>query len=179
MLSVTNGCSEVGRRRVQLAGQRSLRFGLARAASAPDEGDGMAGEDSARRNGLMKSAVDEFLDRTRALVDVLGLLGRGARGALPERVTPVVSQLLVSLQQLIDQVPPLTAELDIVLGEVHAKRLSLQALQAELAAFDRQLEVLEKSLAPLENWAHQSARLRGSLTETLNAVAPDRSSPAG
>lgn len=139
----------------------------------------MPGEEGTRRSELMTSAVDEFLDRARAVVDVLGVVGKGARGALPERVTPAVSRLLVSLQQLMDQVPSLTAELDIVLGEVHAKRLTLQALQAELAAFDRQLEVLEKALAPLGTWADQSARLRRSLTETVNAVAPGCGSPAG
>jgi prefoldin subunit 5 len=63
------------------------------------------------------------------------------------------------------------SELDVVLQEVHAKRLSVQALQAELAALDRQLEVLEQALAPVESWMHQWDRLRAAVAE---ALAPAR-----
>jgi hypothetical protein len=50
---------------------------------------------------------------------------------------------------------------------VHAKRLSIQALQAELAALDEQLAILERSLAPVQAWSNQWNRLRQSLTEAL------------
>jgi len=46
--------------------------------------------------------------------------------------------------------------------------LSIQALQAELGALDRQLEVLERSLGPLKAWGRQWDRLQHSLTESLN-----------
>jgi uncharacterized protein (DUF3084 family) len=78
-----------------------------------------------------------------------------------------VTRLLTALQQLAEQAPPLTAELDVLIQEVHAKRLSVQALQAELTAFDNQMEILERSLAPLQTWSQEWTRMRQSLTETL------------
>ena len=77
-----------------------------------------------------------------------------------------------------EQAPPFTAELDVLLLELHAKRLTVQALQAELSAFDQQLNVLEKSLAPMESWIHQWTRLHQSLTGTLRSAAPEPGSPA-
>lgn len=74
---------------------------------------------------------------------------------------------LSSLQQVVGQIPPLTAELDILIRELHAKRLSIQALQAELAVLDDQFGVLERSLAPVQSWSHQWDRMRHSFTETL------------
>jgi prefoldin subunit 5 len=97
---------------------------------------------------------------------------------MPEPVPTTVNRLLKSLQQLIEQVPPFTAEFDVLLEEIRAQRLTVAALQAELSAFDHQLEVLEKSLAPLASWAHQWTRLRQSLTDTLQSAAPEPGSPA-
>ena len=67
------------------------------------------------------------------------------------------------MRRLADQMPPVTAELDVLVHEVHAKRLSIQALQAELAALDQQLEVLERSLVPVQAWSRQWNRLRRAL----------------
>jgi hypothetical protein len=130
----------------------------------------MADQDGARR--LLQSALDEFVDGARAVAGMVGSVSSGALGVLPEPVPAAVTRMLISLERLIDQAPPLTAELDIMLAEVHAKRLTVQALQAELAVFDSQLDVLEKSLAPLESWARQWARLRQSLSETLKSTPP-------
>lgn len=135
----------------------------------------MADQDGARR--LLQSALDEFVDGARAVVGMVGSVSSGALGALPEPVPAAVTRMLISLERLIDQAPPLTAELDIMIAEVHAKRLTVQALQAELAAFDSQLDILERSLAPLESWARQWARLRQSLSETLKAAGPDDTAP--
>jgi uncharacterized protein YhaN len=125
--------------------------------------------------------MDEFIARTRAAANLVGSIGSGALGAMPEPVPTTVTRMLKSLQQLIDQAPPFTAEFDVLVEELHAQRLTvqaLQALQAELTAFDHQLEVIEKSLAPLKSWAHQWARLRQSLTETLHSAPPEPGPPA-
>jgi hypothetical protein len=137
----------------------------------------MADEGETQRNGLLQSAMDEFIARTRAMVNLVGTVGSGALGAMPEPVPATVTRMLSSLQQLIDQAPPFTAEFDVLVEELHAQRLTVQALQAELTAFDHQLEVIEKSFAPLESWAHQWTRLRQSLTETLHPTEPDPDSP--
>ncbi len=122
------------------------------------------------RHGLLQSTVDVFLDRTRAVAELMGSAGSGALGVLPDPVPATVTRMLTSMRQLADQVPPVTAELDVLVREVHAKRLSIQALQAELAVLDNQLEVLERALAPVQAWSRQWNRMRHSLTETLNVT---------
>jgi hypothetical protein len=136
----------------------------------------MADQGEAHRHGLLQSAIEEFLEGTRSVANLVGSVGSGALGAMPEPLPATVIRMLTSLQQLIEHAPPLTAELDILVQELHAKRLTVQALQAELSAFDHQLGVLEKSLAPMEIWVHQWTRMRESLTETLRS-APTEQGP--
>ncbi len=130
----------------------------------------MADEGDAHRRGLLQSAMDEFLEGTRSVARLVGTVGSEALSAMPAPLPATVTRMLGSLQQLMDQVPPITAELEILIQELHAKRLTVQALQAELSAFDHQLEILEMSLMPMESWVHQLARLRQSLTETLRSA---------
>ena len=119
------------------------------------------------RHGLLQSTAEAFVERTRAVVEALAAAGSGALGVLPEPVPSSVDRMLHALRQLVDQMPPVTAQLDVLVQEVHAKRLSIQALQAELSVLDAQLAVLERSLAPVETWSRQWNRLRRSLDETL------------
>ncbi len=97
--------------------------------------------------------------------------GSGALGRVPEPVPSTVTRMLTSLRQLAEQAPPLTVELDVLVEEVHAKRLSIQALQAELSALDRQLEVLERALGPIQTWGRQWERLQHSLVHSLDLPA--------
>ncbi len=120
------------------------------------------------RHGLLQSTIDVFLDRTRAVAELLGAAGGAALGTMPDPVPATVTRMLSSFQQLAQQVPSVTAELDVLIEEVHAHRLSIQAVQAELAALDRQLEVLERSLVPVQAWSRQWNRVRRSLTESLH-----------
>lgn len=122
-------------------------------------------------HGLLHSTVDLFVERTRAVVEGVTAAGAGALGAMPDPVPAAVTGMLTSLRQLVEQAPALTAEFEVLVQEVHAKRLSIQALQAELAALDTQLGVLERSLAPVEAWARQWNRLRSSLTDALPRAA--------
>jgi hypothetical protein len=138
----------------------------------------MSDQSQTHRYGLLQSAMEELLERTRAVANLVGSVGGGALGAMPEPVPTTVNRLVKSLQQLIEQAPPFTAEFDVLVEEIRAQRLTVSALQAELSAFDHQLEILEKSLAPLESWAHQWARLRQSLTDTLQSAGPEPGSPA-
>lgn len=117
--------------------------------------------------GLVHATVDAFVDSTRAVVEAMTAAGSGALGALPAPVPDTVTRMLISMRRLADQMPPVTAEIEILAQEVHAKRLSIQALQAELSALDDQLEVLERSLAPVQAWSRQWNRLRRSLAEAL------------
>lgn len=125
-------------------------------------------EEAEERHSLLQATIDVFLDRTRALTELMAGAGSGALGKIPEPVPSTVTRMLASLRQLAEQAPPLTAELDILMDEVHAKRLSIQALQAELAALDRQLDVLEGALAPMQAWGRQWERLQSALTQSLD-----------
>jgi ABC-type transporter Mla subunit MlaD len=138
----------------------------------------MAEQGETHRYGLLQSAMEELLERTRAVANLAGSVGSEALGAMPEPVPATVTRLLKSLQQLIEQAPPFTAEFDVLVEEIRAQRLTVQALQAELSAFDHQLDVLEKSLAPLESWAHQWAQLRQSLGEAFHPASPEPGPPA-
>jgi len=138
----------------------------------------MADQGEAQRRGLLQSAMEEFLEGTRSVVKLVGSVGSGALGAMPEPLPATVTRMLRSLQRLIDQAPPITDELEILIQELHAKRLTVQALQAELSAFDHQLDVLERSLAPMEGWVHQWAKVRQSLAESLQSAGPETGSPA-
>jgi vacuolar-type H+-ATPase subunit I/STV1 len=137
----------------------------------------MAEQGEKHRYGLLQSAMEELLERTRAVANLVGSVGSEALGAMPEPVPATVTRLLKSLQQLIEQAPPFTAEFDVLVEEIRAQRLTVQALQAELSAFDHQLDVLEKSLAPLESWAHQWAQLRQSVGEAIHPAAPEPGPP--
>jgi hypothetical protein len=119
------------------------------------------------QHGLVHATFDAFVDSTRAVVEAVAAAGSGALGALPGPVPDTVARMLATMRRVVEQMPPLTAEIDIVVQEVHAKRLSIQALQAELAALDEQLALLERSLAPVQAWSAQWNRLRQSLTEAL------------
>lgn len=123
-------------------------------------------------HGLLDSAVDAFLDRTRAVVGLVTSAGSSALGVAPEPVPTAVTRMLDSLRTLLTQAPSLTAELDVLVEEVHAKRLSIRAVVAELEALDHQLEVLEHALAPLEVWNRQWERVQSALVQTLDAGAP-------
>ena len=137
----------------------------------------MADQGDSHQNSLLQAAMEEFIQRTRSVASLVGSVGSDALAAMPEPVPATVTRMLKSLQHLIDQAPPLTEEVSVLIEEIHAQRLTVQALQAEMAAFDHQLDVLEKSLAPLETWTHQWSRLRQSLTETLHTPPPEPGTP--
>ncbi len=120
--------------------------------------------------GLVDMAVETFLDRTRAVVGMMTSAGGTALGAVPEPVPSAVTHMLVSLRDLLAQAPTLTAEIDVLIEEIHAKRLSITAVVAELGALDHQLEVLERALGPLEAWNRQWDRLQGALVQTLDGA---------
>ncbi len=136
------------------------------------------------RHGVLHATVDMFAESTRAVADLVTAAGNGARDVVPAGMTAAAGRMVMSLQQVLDLTPPMTQELDVLVEEVHAKRLSVQALQAELVALDDQLEVLEEALAPVQAWSHQWRRLRGALADRLGVTnegatgRPDRA-PTG
>lgn len=107
--------------------------------------------------------------QARGMTRRLAMAGSSVAGVTP----PPVRHVLATVVRSLDQLPSVTEQLDVLVAEVHAQRLSLQALQAELAALDLQLGVLERSLAPVAAWSHQSSRLRASLADVLERLPED------
>ncbi|WP_231137989.1 hypothetical protein [Rhodococcus opacus] len=120
----------------------------------------------AHRHSLLQSAMEELLEGTRAVAHLAGKVGGEMVGAIPDPVAAPVARMLDSLRQLSELAPPMLAEFDVLVEELHAQRLAVQALQAELSAFDHQMEVIENALTPLQSWTHQWSRLRQLLTPT-------------
>ena len=122
-----------------------------------------------KSHGRLHSAFDLFLDRTRAVSDLMtSASAAGARAVVPDPVLGSVSRMLASLRTIAEQAPQLTDELDVLVEEVHAKRLSIQALQTELGALDHQLQILEATLGPVQTWTHQWGRVQHALLSTLD-----------
>lgn len=118
--------------------------------------------------GLVQGATDLLVERTRNLMDLLASAGGGALGKVPEPVPAAVRQMVGALVQVTDQMPPVTAELGVIIEQLHAQRKSVQALQAQLAVMDRQLELLERTLAPVEAWQKSWESVRASLRQSLD-----------
>lgn len=124
-------------------------------------------DDAGRRRGLpVPPGTDALVGATQALVSwLVHAGGAGARALTPEAVAAPVERWLVAVQQFADGAPRLGEELRIVVEEVHAKRLTIQAMAAELQVLDKQLEVLERVLAPVEVWSQQLDELQQALLD--------------
>ncbi|CUR61973.1 conserved hypothetical protein [metagenome] len=139
-----------------------------------DQDDSVAAEPSPsgpgqERKGIVHSATDLFLSSTRALVEQVAQAGgAGAQAVVPEAVLSTANRMLESMRTAIESAPQVDAELEIVLKEIRAKRLTIQAITAELAVLDDQLDMLERSLAPLQAWTAQWSKVRHTLLHSLD-----------
>lgn len=130
----------------------------------------MTDPESPARLGLLHGVVDGVIDRTRTLTDLVASTSSGVLGRAPEPVPQAVRLMFDSLRQLAEQAPPVTAEIGILMDALRAQRLSIEALQVQLTALDRQLEVLEKAMGPVEAWNRSWDKLRNSLTASLEQL---------
>ena len=123
----------------------------------------------------MHSATDLFLSSTRALVEQVAQAGgAGAQAVVPESVLSTANRMLASMRTAVESAPQVDAELEIVVKEIRAKRLTIQAITAELAVLDDQLEMLERSLAPLQAWSAQWGKVRRTLLHSLDLDAGEK-----
>ena len=113
----------------------------------------------------------------RRLTHTAGSLAAHVTGSAVSTAAGVASRLPLPLgdvvrsaRQMVQEVPHLDAEVDAVVDQLQAQRLSIQALSVELAALDKQLEVLQTSLAPVQAWAHRWADSREGLVHALERM---------
>jgi hypothetical protein len=129
-------------------------------------------EDAARENpasGQLWATTDLMLQQLRAYTDLATGASVRAFGGAAASGTDVAQGVLNSLRELAEQAPAPAAQLDVFLGELRAKRALIGAVQLQLAAFEQQLEQLEKTLLPIQEWGQQWAAIRSSM---LNAPPP-------
>lgn len=105
---------------------------------------------------------------------------QGTSGALPRLVQEFTGQLreaterLQGLYGLGERLPPApgpfplpgamsAAELTSITDSIAAQRRSVQALQAQLSAFDEQLAALEQILGPMAEWSRTWAEFEQRL----------------
>ena len=100
--------------------------------------------------GLVPGLVQEFIGQLRAATEKLeGLTGFSAR--LPAAGAPPLPGALSA------------AQVTSIRDSIVAQRRSIEALQAQLSAFDEQLAVLEQILGPIADWSRSWAELEGRL----------------
>jgi hypothetical protein len=116
------------------------------AGKSPGDDEPRSGGE-AGSGGLVARSIDEFVHQLRGFTDK----ARSIAGAVPGRLS------LPALPS-----PPgamSAAQLRAVATTVSAQRQSIAAMASQLEAFDQQLAVIEKVLAPVVEWSATWARL--------------------
>lgn len=134
----------------------------------------MTGDESRQpRSGMVQSTFEMLVNSTRALTEMVTHAGAtGARAVLPDPVAQQAGRMLGSLRSVLEQAPQLTDEFEVLVAELHAKRLSIQALRAELDALDSQLAILERALEPVHVWSQQWSRVQHALLDAIDHGLP-------
>lgn len=127
------------------------------------------------RKGVLQSATDMFLSSTRSVVDLVAQAGgAGAQALVPDPVLSSVGHMLRSMRKVIEEAPQIGDELEVMLSEIHAKRLTIQSVTAELTVLDAQLEILERALAPVQAWNVQWGQMKHTLLRSLDLEVTDQ-----
>ena len=120
-------------------------------------------------SGPLWATTDLMLQQLRAYTDLATNASMRALGGVSPPGMDAAGGVLTSLQELARQAPAPAAQLDVFLSELRAKRSLISALQLQLAAFEQQLEQLERTLLPIQEWGQQWTAIRSSL---LNVPPP-------
>src|ERR1700752_3034024 len=104
-------------------------------------------DEEASSSGPIPGPVSDFLAQLRASPQRLEGLA-GLRGRLP--AAPGLPPLPGALS---------AAQLTSIQDTIAAQRRSIEALQAQLSAFDEQLAVMEQMLGPLAEWSKNWAEM--------------------
>ncbi|MGK5115734.1 MULTISPECIES: hypothetical protein [unclassified Geodermatophilus] len=117
-----------------------------------------AGREPASGN-LVSRSVEEFISQLRAFTD----RARGLAGVVP-----------FSLPRLPSPPGALSAaQLQAIDKAVRGQRQQIQAMTAQLEAFDEQLAVFERILDPLVEWSATWARLEESVADLVRRSPPE------
>ncbi len=99
------------------------------------------------QSGLVGRSIDEFVGQLRGFTD----RARSLAGAVPAKLSlPALPSPPGALS---------AAQIKTIAEVVGAQRRSIEAMTAQLQAFDQQLAVFERILEPLVEWSSTWARL--------------------
>jgi hypothetical protein len=110
--------------------------------------------DEEKMSGGTPGPIQEFVSQLRRFTERLEGM-TGLSGSFPLQPPVPTLPLPGALS---------AAQLGSIASGVTAQRRSIQALQAQLNAFDEQLAVLEGILGPLAQWSRTWAKFEGLLT---------------
>ena len=111
--------------------------------------------DEEKTSGGTPGPIQEFVGQLRRFTERLEGM-TGLSGSFPLQPTVPLPGALSA------------AQLESIASGVTAQRRSIQALQAQLTAFDEQLAVLEGILGPLAQWSRTWAKFEGLLTNVYH-----------
>jgi small-conductance mechanosensitive channel len=118
----------------------------------------------------MRAAQEALLQAMTGMAKTAQATTASALGALGVP-TPPAPDLEPVLRAILTQPSAPTAQLEKFPDVVRAQREAVQALQAQLTAFDQQLELLQRSLEPLKAWADQWTAMQRTLTDLVGGRA--------
>jgi hypothetical protein len=127
--------------------------------------------DDASKDGPPSDPVQFFFAQLRGMSEQLAGLGRIAEAAPVPAALRSVPSAIPGASQLPPMPGALTAaQLNAIRSAVRSQRSSVQALQAQLSAFDEQLGVLESIIAPLAQWSSTWADVERSVLPRAKAA---------
>jgi hypothetical protein len=138
-----------------------MAAGQGRGTDRNQGGNEPKADSEAASSGLVARSIDEFVNQLRGFTDK----ARSIAGAVPGRLS------LPALPS-----PPgamSAAQLRAVAATVSAQRQSIAAMASQLEAFDQQLAVVEKVLAPLVEWSSTWARLEEAIGDLVRRDGTD------
>jgi hypothetical protein len=118
----------------------------------------------------MRTAQEALLQAMTGMAKTAQATTASALGALGVPTAPV-PDLEPVLRAILTQPTAPTAQLEKFLDDVATQREAVQTLQSQLAVFDQQLELLQRSLEPLRAWADQWTALQRTLTDLAGGGA--------
>lgn len=128
----------------------------------------------------LRMASDVFLRQLRLFSELTAAPGvtEWIAGGVPG--ARLAEGMLDYLRSMAEQAPAPTAQLDTFLQEIRAKKALIGALRLQLAAFEQQMDLLEHTLAPLQQWAEQWSQVQQAITDALPLFhgLPDHGGPA-
>ena len=116
---------------------------------------------SGPQSGIVGRSIDEFVNQLRFFTDRARSLAGTATSRIPLPTLPSPPGAMSA------------AQLRAIAEMVTAQRRSIEAIQAQLQAFDQQLAVFERILEPLVEWSTSWARLEEAVGDFVRRDGDD------